>query len=79
MFKNENIDVAFIKGTFSDKSGNISMEHEATYSEAFVIAQAVKNCGGIVIVQVDDILEEDKMPCNKVKIPRIFPNTSNAF
>lgn len=72
LFKNENIDVAFIKGTFSDKSGNISMEHEATYSEAFVIAQAVKNCGGIVIVQVDDILEEDKMPCNKVKIPRIY-------
>lgn len=72
LFKNENIDVAFIKGTFSDKSGNISMEGEATYSEAFVIAQAVKNCGGIVIVQVDDILKEDKMLCHKVKIPRIY-------
>ncbi|HCW54064.1 MAG TPA: 3-oxoacid CoA-transferase [Clostridium sp.] len=72
LFKNENINAAFIKGTFSDKSGNISMEHEATYSESFIIAQAVKNCGGVVIVQVDDILEEDKMPCNKVKIPRIY-------
>lgn len=72
IFKNEKIDAAFIKGTFSDKSGNISMENEATYSEAFLIAQAVKNCGGIVIVQVDDILEQDKIPCQQVKIPGIY-------
>ncbi|MBE6062843.1 MAG: 3-oxoacid CoA-transferase [Clostridium butyricum] len=72
LFKNVNIDVAFIKGTFCDKSGNISMEKEATYSEAFLIAQAVKNCGGIVIVQVDDILEDQKVSCQKVKIPGIY-------
>lgn len=72
VFKNEKIDVAFIKGTYSDEKGNISMEHEATYSEAFIIAQAAKNCGGIVIVQVDDILKERKIPCQKVKIPGIY-------
>ena len=71
-FKNEKIDAAFIKGTYSDENGNISMEHEATYSEAFIIAQAVKNCGGTVIVQVDDILRERKISCQKVKIPGIY-------
>lgn len=72
IFKNINIDAAFIKGTYSDQSGNISMEHEATYSEAFIIAQAVKNCGGIVIVQVDDVVKNKNISCQKVKIPGIY-------
>ena len=72
IFKNINIDAAFIKGTYSDESGNISMEHEATYSEAFIIAQAVKNCGGIVIVQVDDVIKDKNISCQKVKIPGIY-------
>ncbi|MDO5515914.1 MAG: malonate decarboxylase subunit alpha [Clostridium sp.] len=72
IFNNENINAAFIKGTYSDKNGNISMEHEATYSEAFTIAQAVRNCGGIVIVQVDEIIKNGKIQCDKVKIPGIY-------
>lgn len=72
IYKNENIDFAFIKGTYSDENGNISMEHEATYSEAFIIAQAVKNCGGKVIVQVNDIKKNKYISCEKVKIPGIY-------
>lgn len=72
IYRNENIDFAFIKGSYSDENGNISMEREATYSEAFIIAQAVKNCGGTVIVQVSNIVKNKKIPCDKVKIPGIY-------
>lgn len=70
LYHNTNIDIAFIKASYSDSEGNISMENEATYSEAFIIAQACKNSNGIVIVQVDNILEF--IECSKVKIPSIY-------
>ena len=72
LYKCPDINVAFIKGTYADKKGNISMEHEATISEATCIAQAVKNCGGTVIVQVDKIVEEGTLDPKLVKIPRIY-------
>lgn len=72
LYKCPDINVAFIKGTYADKKGNISMEHEATISEATCIAQAVKNSGGTVIVQVDKIVEEGTLDPKLVKIPRIY-------
>ncbi|AWK52663.1 3-oxoacid CoA-transferase [Clostridium beijerinckii] len=72
IYKCPNIDVAFIRGTYADEKGNITMDHEATYSEATVIAQAVKNCGGIVIVQVEKVVKSGTLNPRNVKIPRIY-------
>ncbi|WP_294373739.1 acyl CoA:acetate/3-ketoacid CoA transferase [uncultured Clostridium sp.] len=71
LFHHLNINAAFIKGSYCDSYGNISLDYEATYSEAFIIAQAVKNCGGIVIVQVDRICSGE-MKCRSIKIPGIY-------
>ena len=72
LYKHRKIDIAFIKGSYCDERGNISLDDEATYSEAFSIAQAVKNCGGTVIVQVDKKVSNDMMVCKSVKIPKIY-------
>ena len=72
IYKCPNIDVAFIRGTYADEKGNVTMDHEATYSEAATIAQSVKNCGGIVIVQVDKVVKAGTLDPRNVKIPRIY-------
>lgn len=72
LYKCSSIDVAFIRGTYADENGNITMNHEATFSEAVCIAQAVKNCGGIVIVQVEKIVKAGTLDPRLVKIPRIY-------
>ena len=70
LYKCPNIDVAFIRGTYADENGNVTMEHEATYSEAQRIAQAVKNCGGIVIVQVEKVVKAGTLDPRNVKITK---------
>ena len=72
LYKCPSIDVAFIRGTYADEKGNISMNHEATFSEATCIAQAVKNCGGIVIVQVDKVVKAGTLDPRTIKIPGIY-------
>ena len=72
IYKCPDINIAFIRGTYADEKGNISMEHEATYSEATCIAQAVKNCGGTVIVQVEKVVKEGTIDPKIVKIPSIY-------
>lgn len=72
LYKCPHINVAFIRGTYADEKGNITMDHEATLSEATCIAQAVKNCGGIVIVQVEKVVKAGTLDPRMIKIPRIY-------
>jgi propionate CoA-transferase len=61
--------VALLRGTTADGDGNISMEREALTLEVLSIAQAVKNSGGIVIVQVERVTTQHRVPPQMVEIP----------
>jgi len=71
-YKSFNINIAFIRGTSSDSHGNISMEKEAGSLSMLPLAQAVKNCGGLVIAQVERITEDGTQNPYMVKVPSIF-------
>jgi propionate CoA-transferase len=75
LYKSFDISVAFLRGTCADKNGNISVEKEALTSSLLPIAQAVKNCGGKVIVQVEKIVENGTLNPKLVKIPGIYVDT----
>ncbi len=71
-YKSFPVDVALLRGTSSDSRGNISFEHEAITTEALSIAQAVKHCGGIVIVQVERMVGDATRDPKSITIPGIF-------
>jgi len=68
-------DIAFIRGTYADEKGNISMEQEACTLCATSVAQAVKNNGGRVIVQVKKVVQAGTLDPRLVKIPGICVDT----
>ena len=63
------LDYAFIRGTFADERGNISMERECTNLGVLAIAEAVKNCSGMVIVQVEKVVKTGTLDPRYVRIP----------
>lgn len=60
-----------LRGTTADPSGNITMENEALYSDAYSTALAVKANGGKVIVQVERLSSVPAAP-RQVKIPGVL-------
>jgi propionate CoA-transferase len=66
------IDVAFLRGTTADVDGNVTAEREAMTLESLSIAQATKNSGGIVIVQVERVTTSHGGPAGSVRIPGIL-------
>ncbi|MBN1298417.1 MAG: acyl CoA:acetate/3-ketoacid CoA transferase [Actinobacteria bacterium] len=66
------VDVALIRGTSADPDGNISMERECGPLEMLAIAQAASNSGGIVIVQVERLVQKNTLNPWMVKIPGIL-------
>ncbi len=64
--------VAFLRGTTADEEGNVTMEREALTLESLAIAEAVKNSGGIVVVQVERVTSERTLAPKDVRIPGIM-------
>lgn len=64
------IDICFIRGTYADCEGNISVEQDAITGSEMEIAAATHNSGGIVVVQVERIVEANSIPPRKVRIHR---------
>lgn len=70
LYKAIPVDMVFIRGTYADVHGNITMERECCVAEATAIAQAAKNSGGKVIVQVEKVV--DDVDPKLVKVPGIY-------
>lgn len=68
-YKSFPLDVALLRGTTADENGNISFEKEASINEGYAVAQAAKNSGGIVIVQVEYATQRGTIKPKDVKIP----------
>ena len=68
----KNLNVGVIRGTYADENGNLTMEKEAAFLEALALAEAVKNKGGIVIAQVEDVVANGTLNPKDVKVPGIL-------
>ena len=71
-YRNLPVTVSILRGTTADENGNITMEDECLIVESLAAAQAARNNGGKVIVQVKQIVPAGKLDPHAVKIPGIF-------
>ncbi|MEM6585108.1 MAG: CoA-transferase [Pseudomonadota bacterium] len=71
-YKAPRLDVALLRGTTADEDGNVTMEREALIIDNLAQAMAVKNAGGLVIVQVERIARAGSLPARDVQIPGVF-------
>lgn len=62
------IHVSFIRATYGDEDGNLSMRNEAMQVEQFELAAAAHSSGGIVVAQVDKIVKKGSIPAQEVAI-----------
>ncbi|MFA6543121.1 MAG: malonate decarboxylase subunit alpha [Limisphaerales bacterium] len=62
------ITVGLIRATSADRKGNLTMEREGVIADVLPIAQAAKNHGGIVIAQVERIVDQIADP-KSVRVP----------
>lgn len=61
-------DVCFIKATYGDSRGNLSMDQEGVLLEQQEMAMATKANGGIVIAQVNELVADNSLDPRIVKV-----------
>lgn len=68
LYKSFPIDICFIKGTYADESGNITLKGEANITEQLELAAAAHNSGGIVVCEVDKLVKDGSISVRDVDI-----------
>ncbi|MBK6717542.1 MAG: acyl CoA:acetate/3-ketoacid CoA transferase [Burkholderiales bacterium] len=68
-YRSPKIDVAIIRGTVCDENGNLTLDKEGVLLEQLSIAQAAKRWGGVVICQVEQIVQNGSLHPKAVKVP----------
>lgn len=63
------IDVAFIRGTYADQKGNLTVEDEIGILEQLELALATKRKGGIVVAQIKAVVENNTLDPKAVLVP----------
>ena len=71
-YKRIPIDICFLRGSYADEKGNVTLEREGLSLCVTSIAQAVRNSGGIVVVQVSQVVKSGTLDPKLVKIPGIY-------
>jgi len=72
IYKAQKVDIALIRGTYADECGNVNVDHEVASTEVTAMAQAARNSGGKVIVQVEKVVKAGTLDPKLVKIPGIY-------
>lgn len=68
LYKSFPINVALIKATYADESGNLSFQEEGVIGEQYNMAIAAHNSGGLVIAEVKEIKPNNSFKARDVHI-----------
>lgn len=66
------LDIALVRASYCDENGNATFEREPASLEILAACQAVKNCGGKVLLQVEKVLPKEQLNYQLVKLPGIY-------
>ncbi|MBP1920837.1 acyl CoA:acetate/3-ketoacid CoA transferase [Youngiibacter multivorans] len=72
LYKSVPVDIALLKASVADEKGNLSFTREAGLTEQLALATAVKNAGGIVIAQVENIAKANSLNPKDIRVPGIM-------
>jgi len=72
LYKAIPVNVAVIRATYADTNGNCTFQREGIIADAVAMAQAAKNSGGCVIVQVENVVEYPSLDPRLVRLPGIY-------
>lgn len=64
--------VGIIRATYADIKGNCTFHKEGISGDTLALAQAVKNQGGKVLVQVENVVEYGSLDTRLIKLPGIY-------
>ena len=67
-YKTPPADVAFIRATYADEDGNLTMCNEAVIGTELEVAVAAHNNGGIVIAQVEAVVQKNSLNAREIRI-----------
>lgn len=70
-YKSFPVDVAIIRATTADEEGNLTFEHEGILPECVSAAQAANVSGGIVIAQVNRVVQKGSLRPLDIRVPGI--------